>query len=122
MIWCCNIPPRPLVEKPVKEKKKTEKKWQFEHLHVRANEKRGFLKICLDTKRENLPPGRRWSWQSHLVNGELVAKVVDDVVGGCGKAAGGCENKVGSHEEIGDVCCGDVASDGLVAAGGAVVC
>ena len=44
------------------------------------------------------------------------------MVGGCGKAAGGCENKVGSHEEIGDVCCGDVARDGLVAAGGAVVC
>jgi hypothetical protein len=76
----------------------------------------------LDTKRENLQPGRRWSRQSHLVDGELVAKVVEDVVGGCGKAAGGCENKVGSHEEIGDVCCGDVARDGLVAAGGAVVC
>ena len=44
------------------------------------------------------------------------------MVGGRGKAAGGGENKVGSHEEIGDVCCGDVASDGLVAAGGAFVC
>ena len=40
------------------------------------------------------------------------------MVGGRGEAAGVGENKVGSHEEIGDVCCGDVASDGLVAAGG----
>ena len=59
--------------------------------------------------------------QSHLVDGELVAKVVENVVGGCGKAAGGCENKVGSHEEIGVVCWGDVACEGLVAAGGAGV-
>ena len=43
------------------------------------------------------------------------------MVGGRGKAAGGGENKVGSHEEIGDVGCGDVASDGLMAAGGAGV-
>ena len=44
------------------------------------------------------------------------------MVGGRGEAAGVGENKVGSHEEIGDVCCGDVASDGLMAAGGAGVC
>ncbi len=62
------------------------------------------------------------SEQSHLVDGELVAKVVDNVVGGRGKASGCGKNKVGSHEEIGDVCCGDVASNGLMAAGGAVVC
>ena len=29
---------------------------------------------------------------------------------------------MGGHEEIGDVCCGDVARDGLMAAGGAGVC
>ena len=45
------------------------------------------------------------SEQSHLVDGELVAKVVENVVGGRGKASGCGKNKVGSHEEIGDVCC-----------------
>ncbi len=52
------------------------------------------------------------SGQSHLVDGELVAKVVENVVGGRGKATGGGENKVGSHEEIGDVCCGDAPVTG----------
>ena len=58
-------------------------------------------------------------WKS--VHRELITQVVKDVVGGGGEAAGGGENKVGGHEEIGDVCCGDVARDGLVAAGGAGV-
>ncbi len=55
------------------------------------------------------------------VHGELVTQVVQDVVGGRGEAAGVGENKMGGYEEVGDVFGGDVTSDGLVTAGGAVV-
>ncbi len=50
-----------------------------------------------------------------------MTQVVQNVVGGRGEAAGVGENKMGGYEEIRDVFDGDVASDGLVTAGGTVV-
>jgi hypothetical protein len=50
-----------------------------------------------------------------------VAQVVQNVVGWRGETTGVGENKVGGYEEVRDVFGGDVASDGLVTAGGAVV-
>ena len=35
--------------------------------------------------------------RGHLVNGELGAEMVENVVGGCGETAGVSENKVRSH-------------------------
>ncbi len=50
-----------------------------------------------------------------------MAQVVQNVVGWRGETTGVGENKVGGYEEVRDVFDGDVASDGLVTAGGPVV-
>ena len=50
-----------------------------------------------------------------------MAQVVQNVVGWRGETAGVGENKVGGYEKVRDVFGGDVANDGLVTAGGAVV-
>ncbi len=46
---------------------------------------------------------------------------MQNVVGWRGETAGVGENKVGGYEEVRNVFGGNVASDGLVTAGGAVV-
>ncbi len=46
---------------------------------------------------------------------------MQNVVGGRGETAGVGENKMGGYEEVWDVFGGDVARDGLVMAGGAIV-
>ena len=50
-----------------------------------------------------------------------MAQVVQNVVGWRGETAGVGENKVGGDEKVWDVFGGNVASDGLVPAGGAAV-
>ena len=81
MIRCCNIPPRPLVEKPVK-KRKNRKKTLTE---IFKTKKCFSVVVVAEADR------------GHLVNGELGAEMVENVVGGCGEAAGVSENKVRSH-------------------------
>ena len=58
-----------------------------------ANEKRGFLK----TKKRYSVVMVAETNRGHLVDGELGAEMVENVVGGRGEAAGVGENKVRSH-------------------------
>lgn len=94
MIRCCNIPPRPLVEKPVKKRKKTEKKNDSVNISLGQPMENGDFwkqkKTCSVVVVAEADRG-------HLVNGELGAEMVENVVGGCGEAAGVSENKVRSH-------------------------
>ena len=56
-----------------------------------------------------------------LVNVELGAEMVEDVVGWGGETASGGEVEVGSHEKIGEVLGLNLAGDGGVVASGAGV-
>ncbi len=55
------------------------------------------------------------------VNGKLFPEMVQNLVRRCSQTAGVGENKVGSHEEVWEIVCRDVAGDGLVVTGGASV-
>ena len=85
MIRCCNIPPRPLVEKPVKKRKNRKK--NVNGLFFFFNDKKKCFSVVVVAEVD----------RGHLVNGELGAEMVENVVGGCGEAAGVSENKVRSH-------------------------
>ena len=85
MIRCCNIPPRPLVEKPVKKEKKQKRN---DSLNISLSEPMKNVRFLKNKKRCSVVMLAEAN-RGHLVNGELGAEMVDNVVGGRGEAAGG---------------------------------
>ncbi len=93
MIRCCNIPSRPLVEKPVKKEKKQKRN---DSLNISLREPLKNVDFWKQKKRYSLAMVAEAN-RGHLVDGELGAKMVENVVGGRGEAAGVDENKVSGH-------------------------